>query len=149
MKKYILKLASLVTFFAVSISAQAQEQIITQKELPTSAKTFLQKNFPNGKVEYVVMEKNYLSSNEYKTRLNNGVEIEFNQKGEWKEVNGFQTEIPASFIPKKIQNYVKNKFANTKIVKIEKGSFGKYEVKLSNGLELEFDSKGNFKRVEN
>nr|WP_242499231.1 PepSY-like domain-containing protein [Flavobacterium sp. 140616W15] len=49
---------------------------------------------------------------------------------------------------KKIVSYINTNFANTTITKIDKGTWG-YEVNLSNGLELEFNSKGNFIRIDN
>lgn len=142
------KIISIIAFTLIGITINAQEQVISQKELPAAAKSFLQKYFPNGKVDYVLLEKNHLSSDEYKTKLSNGVEIEFNQKGVWKDIDGHHNEIPAKLIPKNIYTYAKSKFPNAKIVKIEKSSFGNYDIKLSNGLELEFDSKGNFKRID-
>jgi len=42
---------------------------------------------------------------------------------------------------------VRKSFPNTAIKKIEKKRFG-YDVELINGLDLEFDSKGNFKRID-
>lgn len=146
--KRIAKSLLVIAMFVGGLTATAQEKIITQDQLPKEAMTFVNKHFSGNTIEYAIMEKNYVKSDEYKVRLSGGTEVEFNQKGEWKEINGHLNEIPTEFIDKNILNYVNSKFANTKIVKIEKGDFGKQEVKLSNGLELQFDSKGNFVRVD-
>ena len=134
-------------FLLIGISSNAQESIISKSELPKVAQKFISDNFSKNTLEYVKMDKETFST-DYKVKFSDGAEIEFDSKGEWTEVDGNKTPIPTEFIQKSIRNYVKNKFPNTQIVKIEKGRFGKQEVKLSNGLELEFNSNGEFKRID-
>lgn len=141
------KLATML-FLLVGMTINAQESVVTQNELPQEAQSFIKKHFSQYTLDYIILDKEYFSSNDYTVRFSEGLKIEFNEKGEWTEIDGNYTEIPTEFISKNITSYVKAKFANTRIVKIEKGFFGTQEVKLSNGLELEFDSKGNFKRVD-
>lgn len=148
MKKNLIKLVTLFIFIFGSVQTNAQESVVTQNELPQSAQTFIKKHFSGHNVDYIMFERNFLSSNEYTVRFTDGLKIEFDGKGSWKEIDGKYTEIPTDFISKNILTYVNAKFSNTKIVKIEKIYFGNQEVKLSNGLELIFDSKGNFKRVD-
>lgn len=134
-------------FLFVGITSNAQESIITKKELPQEAQKFISNNFTKSTIDYVKMDKEAFST-DYKVKFTDGLEVEFDSKGEWMEVDGNKTTIPTGFIQKSILNYVKEKFANAQIVKIEKGRFGRQEVKLSNGLELEFNSKGEFKRID-
>ncbi|GIM53793.1 PepSY-like domain-containing protein [Capnocytophaga cynodegmi] len=141
------KLATML-FLLVGMTINAQESVVTQNELPQEAQSFIKKHFSQYTLDYIILDKEYFSSDDYTVRFSEGLKIEFNEKGEWTEIDGNYTEIPTEFISKNITSYVKAKFANTRIVKIEKGFFGTQEVKLSNGLELEFDSKGNFKRVD-
>ncbi|ATA69149.1 PepSY-like domain-containing protein [Capnocytophaga cynodegmi] len=141
------KLATMLFLF-VGMTINAQESVVTQNELPQEAQSFIKKHFSQYTLDYIILDKEYFSSDDYTVRFSEGLKIEFNEKGEWTEIDGNYTEIPTEFISKNITSYVKAKFANTRIVKIEKGFFGTQEVKLSNGLELEFDSKGNFKRVD-
>lgn len=147
MKKRMIKLLAIV-FLLVGTTVKAQETIVTQGELPQQAQNFIKKYFANHTLDYIVFERNYFSSNEYTARFTDGLKLEFNGSGEWTEVDGKRTEIPTDFIPKNVLNYVNAKFADTKIVRIEKGFWGRQEVKLSNGLELEFDKEGNFRRVD-
>ncbi|MFK8274140.1 PepSY-like domain-containing protein [Capnocytophaga cynodegmi] len=141
------KLATML-FLLVGMTINAQESVVTQNELPQEAQSFIKKHFSQYTLDYIILDKEYFSSDDYTVRFSEGLKIEFNEKGEWTEIDGNYTEIPTEFISKNITSYVKAKFTNTRIVKIEKGFFGTQEVKLSNGLELEFDSKGYFKRVD-
>lgn len=134
-------------FLFIGISSNAQESIITKNELPKTAQKFVSDYFAKSTIDYVKMDKETFST-DYKVKFTDGSEIEFDSKGEWTEIDGNKTVIPTGFIQKSILTYVKEKFPNTQIVKIEKGRFGKQEVKLSNGLELEFNSKGEFKRID-
>lgn len=146
MKSSIIKFLT-AFFLLIGMSSNAQESIISKNELPQVAQKFIEDNFSKNTLEYVKMDKENFST-DYKIKFADGTEIEFDSKGEWMEVDGNKTNIPSGFIQKSILNYVKEKFPNTQIVKIEKGRFGKQEVKLSNGLELEFNSKGEFKRID-
>ena len=85
---------------------------------------------------------------DYKVKFKEGTEIEFDSDGNWTEVDGNRTAIPTGFIQKSILTYVKEKFPKTQIIKIKKGYLGRQEIKLSNGLELEFNSKGKFKKID-
>jgi len=134
-------------FLFIGISSNAQESIITKNELPKTAQKFVSDYLAKSTIDYVKMDKETFST-DYKVKFTDGSEIEFDSKGEWIEIDGNKTVIPTGFIQKSILTYVKEKFPNTQIIKIEKGRFGKQEVKLSNGLELEFNSKGEFKRID-
>lgn len=136
----------IVFFLFTGMMVNAQESVITKNELPQTSQKFISDNFSKSTIDYVKMDKEILST-DYKVKFTDGSEIEFDSKGEWTEVDGNKTTIPTGFIQKNILTYVKEKFSNTEIVKIEKGRLGKQEVKLSNGLELEFNSEGKFKRI--
>lgn len=136
-----------VLFLFAAMSANAQETVITKNQLPQAAQQFISNNFPKNIVDFVIADKEIIST-DYKVKFKEGTEIEFDSDGNWTEVDGNRTVIPTAFIQKSILTYVKEKFPNTQIEKIEKGRFGKQEVKLSNGLELEFNSEGKFKRID-
>lgn len=146
MKKVQLKF--LAAFFLLTgIGSYAQESIITKAELPNVAQKFVSEHFSKSTVDYIKKDKETFST-DYKIKFSDGREIEFDSDGNWTEVDGNRTVIPTAFISKNIMNHVKQKFPNTHIVKIEKGRFGKQDVKLSNGLELEFNAQGEFKRID-
>ena len=135
-----------VILIALGTSVFAQDQIVTFNQLPKKGQNFISKYFQKGQVSTVVLDNDYISK-DYDVVLTNGTKIEFDGKGNWKEVDGKRNAIPTTFIPQSILNYVNKSFPNTKIIKIEKNRFS-YDVELTNGLDLEFDSKGNFVRID-
>ena len=78
----------------------------------------------------------------YDVILTDGTNVEFNHKGEWKEIKRHGLPIPQAIIPEVIQDLIKKNYSSNKVVKIEK-EIRDYEIKLDNGLEMTFDLKGN------
>lgn len=131
----------------VGMQAMAQETVVDQGQLPDQAKNFMAQYFSNQAIANVVKDRGVFKT-EYEVYLKDGSKLEFDGEGQWKEVKS-KTE-PLSnmaFIPEAIRNYVVQNYANQSIKAIEKGS-RKYEVKLTNGLELEFGLAGNFLRID-
>ncbi|MDQ6472262.1 PepSY-like domain-containing protein [Flavobacterium sp. LHD-80] len=137
----------IIAGLAFGFSANAQKTPIAKSALPVNAQTFLKTHFAGQEPTYIIEDKETFYK-DYKVQFANNIEVEFDGKGNWQEVDGNHTAIPVSIIPKSIIAYVRTKFPNTTITKIDKGTWG-YEVNLSNGLELEFNSKGNFLRIDN
>ena len=137
---------SLIAALVFGISANAQKTVIKKEALPANAQTFLKTHFGSKKPSYILEDKEILST-EYRVQFDNKIEIEFDKKGNWKEVDGKGAKLPTSIIPKKIASYVKANFPKEKITKIEIGTSG-YETKLTNGLELKFNLKGDFTKID-
>ncbi len=128
-----------MTLVALMMSAVAfaDDTPIPVEQLPAAAKTFVSTNFPSSKIIYA--EKDW---NSYECRLNNGVKIEFNKKGNWKKVDGHMSAVvPAALVPETIQQYVTVNFPGCSITKIDKERYG-YETKLSNDIDLKFNYQG-------
>jgi|SRR5690606_18568356 len=144
----ISKISLLLIFVFSGIVIKAQEKTsIDEWELPRSAREFVAMNFPEQKINQAnrIVDKN---TKEFEVQLNNLTEIEFDHLGYWSEVNGNSNTIPTEFIPRKIMDYITSKFKSERIIKIEK-SAKKYEVKLTQGFEIEFDLKGKFLKMGN
>lgn len=142
-----MKTIAIIALMALSTFGFAQKKVINNNQLPANAQTFIKNNFAINQISSTIEEQESLFSKEYKVILNNGTEIEFNKSGNWEEVDGHKTAIPLKIVPRTIQNYVAKSFPNTQIVKIKK-SLRKYEVEISNGLELEFNKKGQFTKID-
>lgn len=125
----------------------AQDRAISPNQLPKTAKTFLYAHFKGIPVSSAVEDREIYGVDEYKVYLNNGMKMEFDSNGNWKEVDGKHQKLPYGFIPISIRNYTTRNFPNTHIVKVEKKRWA-YKAELSNGLELEFDKNGNFKKID-
>jgi hypothetical protein len=136
----------LIAGLLFGLFANAQKTVIKKEALPGNAQTFLKTHFGSKKPNYILEDKEILST-EYKVQYDNQIEIEFDKKGNWKEVDGKNGKIPKSIVPKKIASYVKTNFPKEDVIKIEIGSSG-YETKLNNGLELKFNLKGDFIKID-
>ena len=84
---------------------------------------------------------------DYTVLFADGNEVEFDAKGEWEEVKSRNGAVSDKIVPAKIAKYVKSNYPNALIKKISKNSY-KYEVELSNDLELEFKLNGKFVKVD-
>lgn len=139
--KTLFSLATLLVCFALS----AQEVPVQQSELPAEAKTFLKEHFKSGFRHAIKdVERNNIT---YEVVLEDATEIEFTEAGRWREVNGKNNPVPTSFIQKPILDYVKQNYSGEAITKIELDN-SEYEVELSNGIDLKFDSRGVFRRLD-
>lgn len=125
----------------------AQDKVISQNQLPQIAKNFLSQHFKGIAAGSIIEDRGIYGVDEYKAHLANGMKVEFDSKGNWKEVDGEHQKLPYGFIPATIRNYVAKNFPNTNIVKIEKERWS-YKTELSSGVDLEFDKNGNFKRID-
>jgi len=143
---------SISKFFTVLIialgatSAHAQQKTLKLQQLPSKAQIFIKNTFAPTDISYILEEREVFSK-EYNVKLKNGTEIEFDSKGQWTEVDGKRVAVPAKIIPAKIVDHVNKSFPETQIVKIKKSN-RKIEVELTNDLELEFNAKGDFVRID-
>ncbi|MDE7409585.1 MAG: PepSY-like domain-containing protein [Muribaculaceae bacterium] len=145
MKKYLFLITVMVFSF---LSGYAFDKYsINRNDLPEAAQKFLTTYFPKAKVGMIKTDKHFLKKTDYDVRLVNGTTIEFNNSGKWTSVDCKGKEVPKDIIPKAIRNYVNKNFSDVKIVKIEKTST-KYEIGLSDDVELIFNLLGQFKSVK-
>lgn len=147
--KRLLTLAATLLLTVAAFTATAKDYVIYDvNRLPAPARTCLKENFKNVKVNHINVDKDAFGIEGYDVVLDNGTEIEFDKKGNLKEVEtGRSTSVPAGVILQPIRKYVAENFPKEKITKLEVNR-NNYEIVLSNGLELKFDRNGQFKRVD-
>ena len=142
--KRIMFLICMFLMMGTTYSMADDGYVVGIQQLPATAQEVMTKYFADKTVLTILKERE-----EYEVIFNNGEKIEFNKKGEWTEVSCHTTQVPDILIPDPIKARIKADFANSKIVKIDRSSNGKeYEVKLNNGLEVEFDKKFNIIKVD-
>lgn len=132
--------------FLFGMSAYAQETAIKNSELPAEATAFIKNYFGKNTIHHVIKDKDN-SKITYEVMLDNMTEIEFTEKGIWKEVDGKDKVIPTGYILKPILDYVKKNYPKALITHIDKG-LNDIDIELDNGTELEFDLKGKFLRID-
>jgi len=146
--KRIFTVMMLVVAMMVGQEAAAQDRIIDFESLPKKSQQFIAQYANKVKVAYVKMEGKYLNrAKEFEVKMQDGSEYEFDKRGEWKEVKNKRFGVPTSIVPQNIMAYVAKSFPRNKVVKISR-SARKYEVELTNGLDLDFNAKGQFLRID-
>jgi len=141
-----MKQVSLVLLASVFILASCQkEKVVSEDKLPSSSNTYITTHFPDQKIVQVVKDVDNLTTT-FEVYLDNGVKLEFTKQGEIIEING-NDKLPDSVIPTPILEFVTTNYAGQVIKSWEKDTT-KQEVKLSNGLTLEFDLNGVFLRID-
>ena len=143
------RLYVLLTMGMLFVATAFAHDIISRNvnDLPAQARTTLNKHFSGKKVSYIKIDKEIFQSTTYEVKLENGMEVKFDSKGNWTEVDGNHRPIPAIFIPQQIKETANDMFPNTPIVKIEKDHRG-WEIELSNDVDIKFDKKFNIREVD-
>ncbi|MDD4514551.1 PepSY-like domain-containing protein [Massilibacteroides sp.] len=146
MRKYLFLLVGIFFFAGIS---HADNKVFTTdvNALPQVSRQFLTAHFNDVKISHISIEKNWYGIKDYDVILTDGTEVEFFKSGEWKEVSRKNTPVPPAIVLSPIAEYVKTNFSDNYIVAIEKDG-RKYEVKLNNGIELDFDLGGRFRRID-
>lgn len=146
MKKMILSLVMGTIALTTVSTALASDKAVTINQLPQKAQQFIKQHFAQNTLSYAKQDTDMFDG-EYEVVFTDGVKLEFEKNGDWKNVECKKTEVPAAIISQPIKDYVAKNHAATKIVKIERES-KECEVKLSDGRELKFNLKGNFIRYD-
>lgn len=141
-------LSVLFVALVVTTSVWADDVISRDvKKLPVAAQNFVKKTFPKSKVSYIKIDKDLLEAPTYEAILEDGVQIDFNSKGEWTEIDCKLQPVPATVIPTTIAAYLKANYPNETVEKIERNRKG-YEVELKHSFTLKFNTKGKFLRLD-
>ncbi|OEY72392.1 PepSY-like domain-containing protein [Salegentibacter salarius] len=116
-----------------------------KSELPEMVSAYVSQLFPNEKIKTVEVDKED-NWETYEVKMSGGTELSFDQNNQPTEIK-CKNGIPASALPLNIAGYVTKNHPNIKIVEYEMDEEG-HEVELENGDELEFDSEGNFVKLD-
>ncbi|MGL4994189.1 MAG: PepSY-like domain-containing protein [Bacteroidales bacterium] len=143
MKKIITLLLSIAFVFSIS-ACDKDDVMVSFSELPSVAREFIATHFGEDRVLTVEYDKGRKDA-EYEVKLTHGAEISFDKKGNWDEISvpdGIQSEL----VPEKVLSFVEANHAGTKVVSMDKGR--RFEVELSNDIDIVFDNDYNFIRYE-
>ena len=120
----------------------ADDRPIPVKNLPAAAKVFVKESFPGNDIVYAQSDVE-MQKTEYEARLSDGSKVEFDEQGNWKEVDCHFKAVPAALVPQAITGYVQEKFPGVAVTRISKKWYG-FEVELQGDLDLRFDNDGAF-----
>lgn len=146
MKK--LTMMMMIGLFTVGVTScrADSEKVIDVKQLPEVAENFISEHFADSKVAAAKVE-NLWRNKGYEVYFTNGDHIDFDRNGNWEEIECKSTAVPTAVVPAAIHEYVAKTYPGERIKKLERDRW-KYEVKLSNRIELTFDLKFNLKDVD-
>lgn len=150
MKNLFSKIALVSAVVFTMTSCDKDDQLISSEELPTVSKTFVNEYFGSAKIISTVKDKEGMSSYEYEVKLDNGVDIKFDNAGLWQDVemrNDTQALPNTAFILPAIVEYVATNYASAGINGIDRELNG-FDVELTNDVDLVFDKEGNFIRID-
>jgi hypothetical protein len=134
----------IVSIAAFVLVAGAEDKPVTFNQLPDEARTFLDTNYQKVKLVLATKDDDFIRP-EFNVVLENGVAIQFDNDGRLEKIASRSGDIPAAVIPKQITDIVKSHYPDAYIVEYEVDR-KTYEVKLSNRIEITFDS--SFRLVE-
>lgn len=133
--------------FIMAATACAHDVISRNiNDLPVQARTTLSKHFAGTEMSYIKIDKEVFSTT-YEVRLNNGMEVKFDSKGNWIEVDGNHRPVPDVFVPQQIKDAANGMFPGESIIQIEKDNRG-WEIELSNDVNIKFDKKFRIREVD-
>ena len=135
MKKILVLLAGIFAFVGIS---KADDRPGTYDQRPAAARTFIKKHFPKANLVYATVDDDLIRP-DFEVRLDNGFEIQFENDGSLDKIETREGNVPEVLIPEKIREYVKKNYPHVTYKEYEVGTRS-YEVKLSNKLELKFNS---------
>jgi uncharacterized protein YuzE len=140
MRKYFF--TALLSLFLMSCEA---EVIVTEQKVPAEIAGYLNDHFPANPLLQVVKGVDGLKLI-YDITLKDGIVVEFNKN---KKVISIEStgQLPGSVLPSEIAEFVAANYPANYIIAWEKDSRNQ-QLKLDNGLELEFNRKGELLRID-
>src|SRR5690554_2471468 len=115
-------------------------------DLPVNILDFVNEYYDQNDITSYEIKNIPVIGKSYELKFNHGTEIDLDEEGvryEWIDPQG----LPEGILPEKIINYLKKHYTNTFATSVDKEKT-KIKVDLASGLDLEFDSNGNFIRID-
>ncbi len=139
------KLSLLVWGFALALHGYAQDRYLSANQYPEPIKTYVAKHFPKLKINSLKedRERNKIA---YELKLSDSTEIKFDKSYQVKEIESHKA-LPKSVLPLALKKYVTTNYPSHTIVAWEKER-SKQKLELKPKVELVFDLKGNFLRID-
>lgn len=131
---------------ALTFSACARDkQPVAFDNVPEQVQKEVLKNFTKDQIQFVIADKEFLHY-EYEFVLSNGLELEYDDKAVLLQAES-KSGVPEALIDTEILSYIKTTFPNAVITEYKLDD-GRKEVELNNEMELIFDKKNQFLRID-
>lgn len=136
----------LVAILSVTTALAGEDRVIKFESLPAKARQFTQNYFKGQSISIVTMERDFFSKS-YEIIFTTGDRVEFDKSGLWTEVE-CHTAIPQGIVPVRVRASLNRDYPSLTVYKIERKTRKRFEVHLSNGLELTFSEAGQLVEVD-
>ena len=129
-----------VAVAAVTIALNIEsEKPVDPGTLPEGVKDFLEEHYAGEQPALAIRKFEDLKT-EYELTFIDGTKLEFDAKGEWKEVKSHVRTVPEALVPPMIREYLDRNFPGVAVMEISRDR-KVFETGLSNRVELTFDSR--------
>lgn len=138
----------IVLFLGLFVFTSCEDdRVIPESKLPASALAFIERFYVDQPIIQIVQDFDESSlSREYYVTLQNLTRLEFNRKGEITEIEG-RTAIPRGAIDARLLDKAAEFFPKIEAFGWELDRDGQ-ELRLANGVTLEFTRDGQFLRID-
>lgn len=138
----------ILLFNLVSIIACADEdRPIAMNQLPQEAQTFISTYFGQAQPAFAKIDRDFLNK-DYEVIFVDGTQLKFNGKGIWTKIDCQRNPVPSVLVPQQVAAAVARTWNAFFITEMEKdGKF--FDITLSNGMEITFDSNYNMIDYDN
>lgn len=143
MKKMTL-VALMISAFSLAACARGKQPVAFQN-LPEMVKSAVLKNYADTLVQYITWEKS-IGKDEYEFLLQDGTKMEYYENGQLHKIK-CRTGIPDVLVPDPILRYVRGTFPNAVITEFKNDPWSQ-KVELNNEMELVFNRRGDFLRID-
>ena len=129
-----------VAVAAVAIAVNIEsEKPVALGTIPDGVKDFLEEHYAGEQPALAIRKFEELKT-EYELTFIDGTKLEFDSKGEWKEVKSHVRTVPEALVPPMIREYLDRNFPGVAVMEISRDR-KEVETGLSNRVELTFDSR--------
>lgn len=143
MKKITL-IALLISVFALGANARGKQPVAFEN-IPEAVQTEMQKTFSVNQIQYITFAKE-LGYKMYTFMLADGTKLQFDHKAILRKISN-KNGINETLVPENILEYVRKTFPNATITEYQR-EHSRQEVELNNNLDLVFNKRGKFLRIE-
>lgn len=136
----------LLAFFPIllgvwMLSSCDDEKKIDFGDLPSEARSFIENYFPSADVLSIVQEKED-GRKEYQVKLSNGTDMEFDEDGEWTNIECYFSPLPTGILPANVITKVEELHPEAYINGVEK-ELGGYVVEVTDAGGIDWDMRFN------
>lgn len=136
----------LLAFFPIllgvwMLSSCDDEKKIDFGDLPSEARSFIENYFPSADILSIVQEKED-GRKEYQVKLSDGTDMEFDEDGEWTNIECYFSPLPTGILPANVITKVEELHPEAYINGAEK-ELGGYVVEVTDAGGIDWDMRFN------